>query len=184
MGLDVSSVGNHEFDEGTTELLRMQNGGCHPEDGCYFPDAPVRRRRLPVARRERRSRRTAASTLLPGTAVKKIGGIKVGFIGMTLEGTPTLVDPAGVANGRVQGRGRDRQRPGRRAQEAGREVDRRAAARGRRQAGTYQQCVGISDPILDHRQDDDPRGRRDHHRPHPPARTCARSPTRPATRAS
>ena len=40
MDLDVSSVGNHEFDEGTTELLRMQNGGCHPVDGCYFPDAP------------------------------------------------------------------------------------------------------------------------------------------------
>ena len=40
MDLDVSSVGNHEFDEGTTELLRMQSGGCHPVDGCYFPDAP------------------------------------------------------------------------------------------------------------------------------------------------
>ncbi len=40
MGLDVSSVGNHEFDEGTEELLRMQQGGCHPVDGCYFPDEP------------------------------------------------------------------------------------------------------------------------------------------------
>ena len=40
MGLDVSSVGNHEFDEGTDELLRMQNGGCHPVDGCYFPEDP------------------------------------------------------------------------------------------------------------------------------------------------
>ena len=40
MHLDVSSVGNHEFDEGTTELLRMQNGGCHPVDGCYFPNEP------------------------------------------------------------------------------------------------------------------------------------------------
>ena len=40
MGLDISSVGNHEFDEGVTELLRMQNGGCHPVDGCYFPDEP------------------------------------------------------------------------------------------------------------------------------------------------
>src|SRR3954471_7535146 len=30
MGLAISSVGNHEFDEGKTELLRMQNGGCHP----------------------------------------------------------------------------------------------------------------------------------------------------------
>src|SRR5436305_5801103 len=37
MGLDVASVGNHEFDEGATELLRMQNGGCHPADGCRGP---------------------------------------------------------------------------------------------------------------------------------------------------
>src|SRR5919204_1790282 len=34
MGLAITSVGNHEFDEGKTELLRMQNGGCHPVDGC------------------------------------------------------------------------------------------------------------------------------------------------------
>ena len=33
MGLDFNAVGNHEFDEGTQELLRMQNGGCHPVDG-------------------------------------------------------------------------------------------------------------------------------------------------------
>src|ERR1700755_3445855 len=29
MGLAISAVGNHEFDEGKDELLRMQNGGCH-----------------------------------------------------------------------------------------------------------------------------------------------------------
>ena len=40
MGLDVSSVGNHEFDEGVEELLRMQRGGCHPDDGCYEPWGP------------------------------------------------------------------------------------------------------------------------------------------------
>ena len=37
MGLEATSVGNHEFDEGTRELLRMQNGGCHPKDGCKGP---------------------------------------------------------------------------------------------------------------------------------------------------
>src|SRR5882757_319066 len=37
MGLAISSVGNHEFDEGTDELLRMQNGGCHPGDKCQGP---------------------------------------------------------------------------------------------------------------------------------------------------
>ena len=37
MGLDIASVGNHEFDEGKDELLRMQNGGCHPVDKCQGP---------------------------------------------------------------------------------------------------------------------------------------------------
>ena len=37
MGLEVASVGNHEFDEGKDELLRIQNGGCHPADGCQGP---------------------------------------------------------------------------------------------------------------------------------------------------
>ena len=33
-GLEVSAVGNHEFDEGWEELTRLQKGGCHPIDGC------------------------------------------------------------------------------------------------------------------------------------------------------
>lgn len=40
LGLDVTGVGNHEFDAGIDELRRMQNGGCHPVDGCYFPNDP------------------------------------------------------------------------------------------------------------------------------------------------
>src|SRR5215207_2447074 len=32
IGLDLNAVGNHEFDEGEAELLRMQSGGCHPTD--------------------------------------------------------------------------------------------------------------------------------------------------------
>ena len=133
-------------------------------------DAALRRRRLPVPRRQRRRRRTAAGTLLPGTWVKNVDGVKVGFIGMTLEAHPDPGHPAGVAERRVQGRGRDRQRAGRAAQEAGRQGDRRADARGRlqrRHATT--QCDGISGPIVDDRDAARPRDRRDHHRPHPPA---------------
>src|SRR5262249_42954703 len=37
MGLEIASVGNHEFDEGKDELLRMQNGGCHPIDHDLRP---------------------------------------------------------------------------------------------------------------------------------------------------
>jgi 5'-nucleotidase len=88
MGLDVSSVGNHEFDEGTDELLRMQKGGCHPVDGCYFPDEPYAGADFPwlaanVVKKD------DGKTLLPGTWVKNVDGMKIGFIGMTLEATPT-----------------------------------------------------------------------------------------------
>jgi 5'-nucleotidase len=38
MNMTVSSVGNHEFDEGAAELLRMQKGGCHPTDKCQDGD--------------------------------------------------------------------------------------------------------------------------------------------------
>ena len=97
MGLDVSSVGNHEFDEGTTELLRMQDGGCHPTDGCYFPDQPYAGADFQwlsanVVRKD------TGKTLLPGTSVKTVNGVKIGFIGMTLKATPTLVSPAGVSS--------------------------------------------------------------------------------------
>ena len=51
MGLDVSSVGNHEFDEGKDELLRMQNGGCHPIDSCQGPH-PFLGREIPLSRRQ------------------------------------------------------------------------------------------------------------------------------------
>ena len=53
LGLDVSAVGNHEFDEGVDELLRIQNGGCHPVDGCDTGHT-LRGRRLPVPGRQRR----------------------------------------------------------------------------------------------------------------------------------
>ena len=38
IGIDFNAVGNHEFDEGVDELLRMQQGGCHPMDGCRDGD--------------------------------------------------------------------------------------------------------------------------------------------------
>ena len=54
MGLEISSVGNHEFDEGKDELLRMQNGGCHPIDKCQGPH-PFTRRQISLPRRQHRS---------------------------------------------------------------------------------------------------------------------------------
>ena len=94
MGLDVSSVGNHEFDEGVTELLRMQYGGCHPVDGCYFPGQPYAGANFPWLAANVVN--ANGETPLPPYWVKKIESVKVGFIGMTLEATDTLVAAAGI----------------------------------------------------------------------------------------
>ena len=95
MHLDVSSVGNHEFDEGVTELLRMQNGGCHPVDGCYFRGNPFRGARFNWLAANVVHEETG-DTALPPYWVRNIEGVKVGFIGMTLEATDTLVSQSGI----------------------------------------------------------------------------------------
>lgn len=95
MRLDVSSVGNHEFDEGVTELLRMQNGGCHPVDGCYFPGNPYAGANFQWLAANVVNEATD-ETPLPPYWIKKIESVNVGFIGMTLEATDTLVAAVGI----------------------------------------------------------------------------------------
>ncbi|HYC94803.1 MAG TPA: bifunctional metallophosphatase/5'-nucleotidase, partial [Sphingomicrobium sp.] len=96
LGLDLNAVGNHEFDRGSEELKRMQNGGCE-KHGTRQPCAvdaafPGARFRFLAAN----VRDGSGQTLLPGTAIRQMGGVKVGFVGMTLKETATLVSPAGV----------------------------------------------------------------------------------------
>ena len=95
IGLDVSGVGNHEFDEGSAELLRMQNGGCHPVDGCQDGDGFAGAIFQYLAANVFLA--GTDDTLLPEYEIKKIDNAKIAFIGLTLEGTPLIVTPAGVA---------------------------------------------------------------------------------------
>jgi len=95
LGVDVASVGNHEFDHGQVELLRLQEGGCHPTDGCLFeagfPGAQFRYLAANVVR-------DGGATLLPPYALKQVAGVTVAFVGLTLAGTGALVPPVGVAD--------------------------------------------------------------------------------------
>ena len=95
-GLDYASVGNHEFDEGADELLRMQNGGCHPDDGCADPATPYAGAGFQYLSANAFVTETG-EPLLPPYAIHQVDGVKVGFIGMTLEGTADIVSQAGVA---------------------------------------------------------------------------------------
>lgn len=95
MNMEYSGVGNHEFDEGGKELLRMQFGGCHPTDGCQDGDPFTGATFQYLAANVRYT--DTDQTLLPPYRVKRIGGIPVAFIGVTLRGTPDIVTPSGVA---------------------------------------------------------------------------------------
>ncbi|WP_305126641.1 bifunctional metallophosphatase/5'-nucleotidase [Streptomyces odontomachi] len=95
LGLDVTSVGNHEFDEGATELARMQNGGCHPEDGCFEQGKTFEGADFPYLTANVTDEKTGKPILKPYW-VWKHNGVKIGFIGVTLEGTPNIVSAEGV----------------------------------------------------------------------------------------
>ncbi len=101
LGLDYAAVGNHEFDRGTRELLRMQAGGCEKltaREPCQLEKFAGARFRYLAA-----STLTAGGTpLFPASAIRTFGSgasaVKVGVIGLTLRGTPMLVNPAGIAD--------------------------------------------------------------------------------------
>ncbi|MGW1026188.1 bifunctional metallophosphatase/5'-nucleotidase [Streptomyces sp. NPDC002577] len=95
LDLDVTSVGNHEFDEGAKELARLQNGGCHPEDGCYNDSEEFEGANFPYLAANVTDEKTGKPILKPYWVWKK-DGVKIGFIGVTLEGTPNIVSAAGV----------------------------------------------------------------------------------------
>lgn len=111
LGLQVSAVGNHELDEGWWELWRMARGGCHPTDGCQdgtpfggarfaflsanitVDTATVSPAHLAAAGWKRKK---GVQPLFPPSMVRTVGGVKVGFIGLTLEGTPQIVMPSSL----------------------------------------------------------------------------------------
>ncbi|MFP5347020.1 MAG: bifunctional metallophosphatase/5'-nucleotidase [Actinomycetes bacterium] len=148
LGLDVASVGNHEFDEGTPELLRMQYGGCHPKDGCYFPDQPYLGAKYQYLAANV-VRKANDQPLLPATAVRTVDGVKIGFIGMTLAATPTLVNPTGVSSVKFLDEVETANAQAKVLQAQGVQAIVVLVHEGGYQTGTYQQCQGMSGPIVD-----------------------------------
>jgi 5'-nucleotidase len=100
IGFDVSGVGNHEFDEGVDELERMQYGnqlggtGCHPVDGCQ--DGTPFGGSLFQYLAANVFFAGTDETIFPPYEVRRAGNAKVAFIGLTFEGTPTVVTPTAV----------------------------------------------------------------------------------------
>lgn len=102
LGLELNGVGNHEFDQGTAELMRLQHGGCSTKDANTCKGAVTG---TPVPFEGAKFQYLAANvfdaksgrTIFPGYAIKRYGGVKVAFIGLTLKDTPTIVVSSQVA---------------------------------------------------------------------------------------
>jgi 2',3'-cyclic-nucleotide 2'-phosphodiesterase (5'-nucleotidase family) len=90
LGFDIGTLGNHEFDEGVKEMMRLIDGGNHPKtgefEGANFPYVAAN-----VVDKE------TNRTILPPYAIKKVNGVKIGFIGVVLSETPDIVIPSGTA---------------------------------------------------------------------------------------
>ncbi|GHJ97395.1 5'-nucleotidase [Streptomyces sp. NE5-10] len=95
MKLDVSSVGNHEFDEGARELSRIQNGGCHPVEGCFEEGKTFEGANFPYLAANVTDEKSGKPLLDPYFIWEK-DGVRIGFIGVTLEGTANIVAAEGI----------------------------------------------------------------------------------------
>lgn len=100
IGIDYSALGNHEFDRGSKEIERMQNGGCAKytlREPCQvIPDFPGAKFKFLAAN----TVRADGTTLFAPYGIKTltVGGktVRIGFVGMTLKGTADIVAPSGV----------------------------------------------------------------------------------------
>jgi 5'-nucleotidase len=106
IGVEFSAVGNHEFDKGSAELLRLQKGGCKITDRARDPNSCLGTQvGTPVPFEGAKFQWLSANvistatgnTLLKPYGIKTFKGVRVAFIGMTLKATPTIVTPSGVA---------------------------------------------------------------------------------------
>ncbi|WP_235880357.1 bifunctional metallophosphatase/5'-nucleotidase [Polyangium aurulentum] len=148
MGLDINGVGNHEFDDGATELLRMQSGGCHPVDGCAdgtpFPGATFKFLSANVV-----VDKNTGKTLFPRYDIREFDGVKVAFIGMTLEGTPDIVTPTGIAGITFMDEVETVNKIVPELQAQGVEAITVVLHEGGMPTGAYDACPGISGPIVE-----------------------------------
>jgi 5'-nucleotidase len=86
IGFDYGTLGNHEFDRGVKEMMRLINGGKNQNTG-YFSGA-----NFPYLCANVIDDKTG-KTILPPYSIKKINGVSIGFIGVVIKDTPKIAPP-------------------------------------------------------------------------------------------
>ena len=94
IGMDIGTIGNHEFDEGVVEMKRLINGGSHPKTVDKYGAFEGADFQYVVANVEDEK---TGELILPPYAIKEVDGVKIGFIGVVTTETPSIVTASGVA---------------------------------------------------------------------------------------
>src|ERR1700755_3192557 len=147
MRLEIASVGNHEFDEGKDELLRMQNGGCHPVDKCQGPHPFLGAQFHYLAAST--FDKSTGKTIFPPYEIREFQGIPVAFVGLTLKGTPGIVSPVGIAGLEFKDEADTVNALVPELKARGVEAIVVLIHEGGFPTGDYNECPGISGPIVD-----------------------------------
>jgi 5'-nucleotidase len=125
----------------------MQNGGCHPVDQCQGPHpfAGAKFRYLAASTFEKSS----GKTVFPPYEIRDFDGIPVAFIGLTLKGTPGLVSPVGIADLEFRDEASTVNALIPELKARGVEAIVVLIHEGGLPTGDYNECPGISGPIVD-----------------------------------
>ena len=159
-GLEVSAVGNHEFDQGYDDLV---NRVMAPYDATTNPYGGANWKYLGANVRKAADH----SAALPETWMKDVGGVQVGFIGAVTDHLSELVSPAGIAGLEIESPVVAANRHAEELKAAGRRHRRAARARG---CGDHRTVLGDrpGHRLRQDRHRRQRRRRRDHLRSHPP----------------
>jgi 5'-nucleotidase len=128
----------------------MQRGGCEK----YTTRVPCRLEPFKGARFSFLAAnvfKADGSTILPANAIRRFGPIRIGFIGMTLRDTQTLVTPAGVAGLTFAAEAETANSLVAKLKAAGADTIVLLIHQGGKAPDMYQQssCTGLAGPILD-----------------------------------
>ncbi len=100
IGIDLNAVGNHEFDRGAAELLRLAGGGCRQQSAgdrlsCASRSGSYSGARFPFIAANVQDR--DGKPLLAPAVVREVDGVRIAFIGAVTRSTPGIARPDGVA---------------------------------------------------------------------------------------
>ena len=160
IGLEISALGNHEFDRGVAHLLRLANGGCQPQPAanhqtCAGVDGLFAGARFTFLAANVLSREDEQPIVAP-TRIRNIDGVRIGFIGAVTRSTPGIVVPSGVSGTRFVGEAKAINQYAKELQAQGVHAIVAVVHEGGDADGGYDACRNPRGPIFDIARDLDP----------------------------